>query len=186
MALEQIIANYGLAGLFLGAGLEGETTVVIGGAMTHKGILPFWPAVAAAAAGSFLADQLFFLLGRRFRNHPRVRRAQHRPAFARALRAFEKYPVLFVFAFRFLYGLRTVSPIAIGTTALPARSFMVINAAAAAVWGLTFVSLGHWFGEAIEVAFGRLPSTRHLLVAAAIATTVGIAIYLVRRRRQDR
>lgn len=74
--LDQIIAEYGLAGLFAGAAVEGETIVVIGGMMVHRGILPFLPAIAAAAGGSFLSDQLFFMLGRRFRDHSIVQRIQ--------------------------------------------------------------------------------------------------------------
>ncbi|WP_159978926.1 MULTISPECIES: DedA family protein [unclassified Novosphingobium] len=184
MSLEQIITEYGLVGLALGAGLEGETVVVIGGLMTHRGILPFWPSVAAAAAGSFLADQLFFLLGRRFREHRFVRGLQRRPAFARALTAFNRHPVLFVFAFRFLYGLRTVSPLAIGTTLLSARKFLAINAAAAIVWALVFVTVGHWFGQAIEAEFGRIKSLEHLVGGAlAIAAIIGIAVLLVRKNR---
>lgn len=182
MSLEQVISEYGLVGLALGAGLEGETVVIIGGLMTHRGILPFWPAVAAAALGSFLADQLFFLLGRHFRGHRFVHRFQRRPAFARALAAFDKYPVSFVFAFRFLYGLRTVSPLAIGTTRLSARKFLAINAAAAMVWALVFVTIGHWFGQAIEAEFGRIKSAEHLVgVVLAAAAILGIAVMLMRK-----
>jgi len=183
MTLEQIITNYGLVGLFLGAGIEGETIVLLGGTMVHQGLLPLWPAVAAAAIGSFIADQLFFLLGRRFRDHPRVQRMQQRPAFARALRTFDKHPVAFVFAFRFLYGLRTVSPIAIGTTRLRARTFLLLNAAAAVLWGLLFVGLGYWFGQAIEAAFGRIRDAAHLVLPGlAVAVVLGMALHLVYRR----
>lgn len=183
ISLEQIIANYGLLGLFLGAAMEGETVVLIGGTMVHHGLLPFWPAAAAAAGGSFLADQLFFLLGRRFRDRPFVQRMQARPAFVRALRIFERHPAAFVFAFRFLYGLRTVSPIAIGTTQLRARTFLLLNAAAAMVWGMVFVGLGYWFGEAIEAAFGQVREAGAIILpVAAVAGVAALILHLVRRR----
>ena len=53
---------------------------------------------------------------------------------------FDRHPTLFVFAFRFLYGLRTVSPVAIGTTRLPTARFMALNGTAALVWA-TMLSL---------------------------------------------
>lgn len=179
ISLDHIIAQYGLLALFLGAGIEGETVAVIGGLTVHRGLLPFWPAVAAAMAGSFAADQIFFFLGRHFREHAFVRRMQRRPAFARVLGEFEKRPVIFVLAFRFLYGLRTVSPVAIGTTSLPARTFLLANVAAAMVWGLAFVTIGYWFGQGIESGFGRIRSLEHLLLGAGAALVV-MAIALPR------
>lgn len=182
--LDQIISEYGLPGLLAGAAVEGETTVVIGGMMVHRGVLPLVPAIAAAAAGSFLSDQLFFILGRRFRDHAIVRRIQRKPAFAKALSTFERHPLLFVFAFRFLYGLRTVSPIAIGTTQLPARTFFLVNAAAALVWGAAFVCVGVFFGTAIEEAFGRIKSLTHVLIGTGVvAFILWLVIAIVKWRR---
>lgn len=160
--------------------------VILGGVMVHRGILAFLPAVAVAAAGSFVADQAFFLIGRRFRNHRMVRKVQGTPAFAKALAAFDRHPTLFVFAFRFLYGLRTVSPLAIGTTRLPTRTFLLVNALAAIVWGAVFVTVGYCFGTAIEAAFGRLRSAEHIAFAAVgVAVLVGLAAAIARRRRGD-
>ena len=116
LTIEALIARYGLAAIFIGAGIEGETSVLAGGLFAHEGMLSLPGAMIAAASGSFLADQAFFAAGRRFRDHRWVQRAQHKPAFAKALETLERHPIGFIFAFRFLYGLRTVSPIAIGTT----------------------------------------------------------------------
>jgi membrane protein DedA with SNARE-associated domain len=179
ISLEQIIGDYGLPGLFLGAAVEGETVVVLGGMMVHRGVLPFFPAIVAAAIGSFAADQLFFFLGRAFRHRPFVKRQQRKPAFVKALATFEKHPLLFVFAFRFVYGFRTVSPVAVGTTSLPARTFLVINALAAAVWATLFVSLGYCFGAAIERMVGRLPRLEPIFIGATVvAIAVVCALYL--------
>lgn len=70
MALEQFVSDYGAFGLFAGAGLEGETVAMLGGVLAHRGLLDFWTAVLAVAAGSFLTGQIFFLAGRRFRKSP--------------------------------------------------------------------------------------------------------------------
>jgi membrane protein DedA with SNARE-associated domain len=187
VTIEALLAQYGVLALFIGAGIEGETVVVLGGVMVHRGIIPFVPAAAAAAMGSFVADQIFFSLGRRFRGHRFVRRLQASPAFSRAIAAFDKRPTLFVFGFRFLYGLRTVSPIAIGTTRLPVSRFITSNALAALVWGLMFVTLGYFFGQAVEAAFGRVRDLSHVLLPIlAVLLIVGGTIHLVRRRRQNK
>ncbi len=184
MTLDSLIASYGVWALGLGAGVEGETVVILGGVMVHKGLLSFVPAVAAAAIGSFIADQLFFTLGRRFRHHRFVRKTQQRAVFARALAAFDRHPTLFVFSFRFIYGLRTVSPLAIGTTSLPAGRFLAVNAIAAIVWSITFVTVGFLFGQSVERLFGRFRGIEYLLLpVVGAAAAITLAIHLVRRRR---
>jgi membrane protein DedA with SNARE-associated domain len=108
-----------------------------------------------------------------------------RPAFHKAIEAFEKRPTLFIFGFRFLYGLRTVSPIAIGTTNLPVTHFLAANAAAAAVWGTVFVTLGYLFGKSIETLFGHIREAGYVFlpVIGAMLVIAGI-VYFVRNRRK--
>ena len=162
--------------------------VLAGGLFAHEGMLSLPGAMIAAASGSFVADQAFFAAGRRFRNHRWVQRAQAKPAFAKALDTLERHPIGFIFVFRFLYGLRTVSPIAIGTTQVPARTFLWINAVAAAVWGVLFTGLGYVFGTGIAELLGRYrPHGRQWLwvaLAALVLGTVVAAVRWWRRRRQ--
>ncbi|WEJ99185.1 MAG: VTT domain-containing protein [Candidatus Sphingomonas phytovorans] len=174
MAIEALIARYGLAAIFLGAGIEGETCVLAGGVLAHRHLLPLWGVWLAAAAGSFVADQLFFAGGRYFRDHPRVRAMAAKPGFAKALVTLERHPVLFVMGFRFLYGLRTVSPIAIGTSHIHTRTFLSLNALAAAIWAALFTGIGYGFGGGIERLFGGTLSAGRLVPIAV----VGIVLLL--------
>lgn len=183
MTLEAIVARYGLFALFLGAGFEGEMAVVTGGLLAHRGLFQLWAAMLVACAGSFAADQMWFHIGRRFAGSERVQRAQARPAFARALAMFRRRPVAFIFAFRFLYGFRTVSPIAIGTTDVSAKLFVAVNLVSAIVWAVTFTGIGYAFGHSFERLVGRyLPDTWTLVaIVAAFAAAIGI-VHLARRR----
>ncbi len=182
MNLEALLAQFGLPAIFLGAAAEGETAVLLGGMIVHRGLVGFGPAIAAAALGSFLADQLFFFLGHRFRDHPRVLRIRARPAFQRASAAFSRYPTAFVFAFRFLYGLRTVSPLAIGTTGFPARRFLLLNALAALLWATVFITLGYLFGQSVEAVFGRIRPVEHVLLAGIALAVVGTGLFHLLRK----
>jgi membrane protein DedA with SNARE-associated domain len=178
LSIEALIAKYGLLALFAGAGIEGETVVIAGGLLAHKGLFSLPGAMAAAAAGSFLADQIFFALGRYFRDRPWVRRVRQRALFERALGLLERYPIGFIFAFRFLYGFRTISPVAIGTTRVSARLFVLVNGVSAIVWGVVFTGVGYLFGHGFEKAIERLLPDRHaiLILAAggvALAALVG-------------
>jgi membrane protein DedA with SNARE-associated domain len=186
LAIEAIIARYGVWAVLAGAGIEGEAVVVTAGILAHKGLLPIWGVAVAAAVGSCLIDQLWFLLGRYFRASRWVQAAKVRPAFQRALRILEKHPTPFILAFRFIYGMRTVSPIAIGTSAVPARTFVPLNMLAAAIWGPLIAWLGYLFGKALDPWLHDVKSI--ILIAAGVAVMIavgGLAVrWIIRARRK--
>lgn len=178
MTIEAIIAHYGLPALFLGAGLEGETVVMLGGLMAHRGLINPFAAAAAASVGSFVADQFFFLAGRRFRNARWMRRLIQRPTFAKAIARLERHPNAFILSFRFIYGLRTISPAAVGTSQISARRFLLLNLIAAVVWGSLFTTIGYVFGSSVEKVAG---SISHVVIAALVlAVTVYLCVRLYR------
>ena len=184
MSIESLVAQYGLAALFAGAALEGEAAVIAGGLLAHQGLLSLPGAAAAAAAGSFLADQGWFAFGRHFRERRWVAKLRNTAAFARAQAQLERHPRRFIFAFRFLYGLRTVSPIAIGTTRVPAHTFVLVNAASAAIWGVVFTGIGYLFGHAFERLVGRITAHWPLAVAALAVAALAFAWFRWRKGRQ--
>lgn len=188
--LEGFIANYGAIVIFIGAMLEGETMVVLAGFLAHQGVIDVRIVAIAAFAGSFAGDQAWFWAGRRFTGHPFIERQRKRPLFAAALARVEAHPVAFILAFRFLYGLRTISPLAVGVSSVPARLFMVLNAVSAVAWALLITAIGWTFGQTAEIALGRMDAVEHkVVVGLAAGLIVSGAIYLivrVFRARRDR
>lgn len=182
-AIETFIANYGAAVVLLGAALEGETVVVTAGMAAHQGLIDVRLVALAAFAGSFFGDQAWFWAGRRFADSAFVARQRQRAAFARALAEVEMHPVAFILAFRFLYGLRTVSPLAVGVSNVPARTFMALNAIAAAVWAVAITAVGWFFGQTAEALLGRMDRAEHKLIVGFVAglAIAAIAGFLVRR-----
>lgn len=183
MNIELLIENYGLPAIFLGTAFEGETAAFLAGVIAHRGLLTYWAASMAASAGSFAGDQMWFFAGRYAAQWSFVRRLMETPALARVTHLLEKYPTGFIFAFRFLVGLRTISPIVIGTTRISTQKFLVINLLAALVWGQLFTALGYAFGHGIEQMLGRLPLRNHLLVALAAAAIIAGAALLLHRMK---
>jgi len=186
MNIESLIAAYGLPAVGIGAVIEGETVVMVGGAMARRGLLDRDWLILAAASGSFLGDQTWFFLGRRWRDLPRLRALAASRGFAKARRVFDRQPGLFVFGFRFAYGLRTVSPIAIGMTDYPAGRFMAINALASLIWAWLFVSLGGILGQAFTALLGPLEAHEHLLAVLAAAAAGAAVLHLLVRRLAKR
>ncbi|KQV81819.1 DedA family protein [Rhizobium sp. Root1220] len=182
MSLELLIENYGLIAIFLGTAIEGETAAFLGGVAAHRHLLSYLTASLAASAGSFAGDQMFFFLGRYLRRLSFVQRIIEKPAVARVNGLLERHPIGFIFAFRFLPGLRTISPVVIGTTTVPTTTFLLLNVAAAMVWGQLFTSVGYIFGHGVEQLLGHLSLHLHLIIAMAAALLLVFAGSVVRRR----
>ncbi|KPH05761.1 DedA family protein (plasmid) [Rhizobium acidisoli] len=183
MSIELLIENYGLLAIFLGAAFEGETAAFLGGVIAHRELLPYWSASLAATAGSFAGDQFWFFAGRYAARWSLVRRLMEKPALARVTQLLEKYPTGFILAFRFLVGLRTISPIVIGTTRISTGKFVILNAIAALIWGQLFTALGYLFGHGIEQILGHLSLHRHLLIAFGAAAVAAAAALAFRKMR---
>ncbi len=184
LSIEALFARYGLVAIFLGAGLEGETAVVTGGVLAHQGLVPLWGAMAVAVAGSFVADQLLFAGGRRFRDSAFIRRIRARPAFAKSIDLLERHPRSFIFAYRFVYGVRTVSPVAIGTSRISQRLFVGVNLIAALVWGCGFSAIGSRRGTGIAEFVDRIGLRRLLTIAGITLAVIVFAVLAWRKWRR--
>lgn len=182
--IEGLVVKYGLFGVLLGAGIEGEAVVFLSGVLAHRGLMPLWQVMSAAALGSFVADQLFFLLGRRAASLPYVQKLNRAPAMQRARGLLHAHPTGFILAFRFLYGMRIISPVLIGTTEIPALRFMALNALAACLWAVMVAGIGYAFGNAVEALFGHLRLHLHVILALSAIAIGALGLFLVRRARR--
>ncbi len=184
--IHQLIEHYGALGVALGGGIEGESAVVIGGAMAREGLFNVWWAALAAFAGAWISCQLFFLVGRSQRDSKLVHRITEKAVFARALKMIDRHPRLFCFGFRFIYGFRVTGPIAISMSHVRARDFALLQLASAAIWGPGLVWLGYAFGKQIVHLVKLLLTPGHALIAAAVGIVAVLAWLQWRRRRAAR
>jgi membrane protein DedA with SNARE-associated domain len=185
--LDGFIATYGVLVVFIGAALEGETMVVLAGLLAHHGVLDIRAVALAAFAGSFLGDEAWFWAGRRFADRPFIERQRTRPVFAASLARVEAHPVAFILAFRFIYGFRTIAPLAVGVSRVPVRLFMALNAISALVWAILIAAIGWTFGQAAERTLGRMDAIEHkLLIGLGAGIVVSAVVYLIVRQRRAR
>ncbi len=180
MSIEALIGQFGPVVLVIGAGLEGETVAMIGGMVAHRGLISLPMAWVAVLAGTMLADQGFFFVGRHLRHRPALARFRASPTMKKAQARFEKAPALFILIFRFLYGLRTASPLVIGISGFSPARFALLNLIAAVVWSALFVGIGYAFGLGLDAALGRIAHHRDWLPYLLIPLAAGLAIWSVR------
>jgi membrane protein DedA with SNARE-associated domain len=178
--LESLIARWGYLGIFVGTFLEGETILVLGGFAAHRGLLRLPQVMLAAFAGSVLSDQLFFFLGRRHGDALLARRPQWQAGAERVRGLLNRYSTALILVFRFLYGLRNITPFVLGMSNVSTARFMVLNVIGAAAWAVAIALLGWFVGEAAKQMLGHVQRYERGIVAAIVA--VGVVLWLWHHR----
>lgn len=182
--LEAFVARFGYLAIGLGTFLEGETVLLAGGAFAHKGLLSLPGVVLAAFVGSLAGDQLWFFVGRRFGRPFLERRPQWQARVARVDGFLARFGAAFVLGFRFLYGLRTVTPLLLGASGYPAWRFAVLNVAGAAAWAVGF-GVGGWaLGATLATVLQRSARVEEAVLGAAVLVLAGWAVSRALRRRR--
>lgn len=151
MTLHDLIAQYGYAALFIGTFLEGETILLIAGYLAHQGDLDLLLAIFWAFLGTFAGDQTFFFLGRFKGVKFLERRENWREKSQKAFDLLHRHQVPVILGFRFLYGIRNVTPFVIGASGLRPIRFFILNMLGAATWAVTFGVVGYQFGQLAEM-----------------------------------
>ena len=182
--LESLLNNYGYPILLLGTFLEGETILILGGVAAHLGYLSLGWVIACGFVGTLFGDQLYFYLGRRHGSEFLARRSTWQARSQRVHRILERYPVLLVLGFRFLYGLRTVTPFVLGTSKVPYLLFTVLNVIGAGIWAIAIGLAGFYFGHSVEIVLGEIK--QYEIQVFAFITVAGLlvwGIFILRKRR---
>ena len=172
MDLASLIQNWGYPAVFAGSLIEGETILALAAVAAHRGYLALPWVIAVAAAGGFLGDQIYFLVGRFGGDRVLARWPTLRPGAERVRQLLERYDTPLILGVRFLYGLRTVGPIAIGMSRVPWLRFAALNLVGAIVWAGLVAGIGYALGEALTRLLGDLKHIEEwvfggVLVAAA-------------------
>jgi membrane protein DedA with SNARE-associated domain len=177
--IEALIAQYGYLAIFVGTLLEGETILVLGGLAAHRGLLSLPGVMAAACAGSLTSDQVMFQIGRRRGSAWLARRPTWHAAVARVQHLIARHEVAVIVGFRFLYGLRNVTPVVLGMSRVSTARFAALNAVGAVVWAIAVTLLGWWIGAAAQQLVGRLEHYERGIAIGVAA--IGIAAWCWRR-----
>jgi membrane protein DedA with SNARE-associated domain len=153
--------------LFVWTIFEGETCLFLAGAYAIDGTPNIVLCILSAFGGSLAGDQMWFFIGRLKGNSTLFRRPSWRQKAQKVFAILEKHNTLLILGFRFLYGLRTVTPFAIGMSAVKTKRFIFLNVIGAAVWATTFGLAGYLSANAFITYFEKPHHRRWIILAVA-------------------
>lgn len=148
--ISKYITQYGYLAILLGTFLEGETIVIIAGYLASQGLIAWELVAVCAVLGSCTSDQIMFSIGKFKGPWVMQRFAWLDRGAKKVLPLMRKHENLLAFGFRFVYGVRNVTPICLGAGGMSYMRFFILNVTGGIVWALSFVGAGYFFGEAVK------------------------------------
>ena len=175
--LTGLLKEYGYIILYLWSILEGELGLIMAGLLSHSGDMNLYLAIFVAGLGGFSGDQIYFYIGRLNKDYIRKKLKTQKRKFALAKVLLDKYGWPIVFAQRYMYGLRTIIPMSIGTTDFNAKKFAFINFISALVWATATIYPVYYFGEEILTLLEELKEYWYVALIFGITFLVSVSFY---------
>jgi len=149
--LRNILSEYGIVAVFAGTFLEGESVLVVAGAMASQQFLNPLSVWIAAAAGAWSGHIAWFIVGRFIGKKPVERFALKRGLFQKLNLVnsyIEKNRTKAVVLLQYLYGVRIIGAISFGISEIKLLWFAAAQAVNCIVWAILIGSAGFFFGKA--------------------------------------
>jgi membrane protein DedA with SNARE-associated domain len=182
MNVVDLIQSYGYLAVAVGAFLEGEASLALGGFAAYRGHLALPEVIFIATIATFLGDQLYFHLGRKFGAPLLERFPSMQSRAARATGLLHRHHLPLMLSIRFMYGLRTPGLIAMGMCKVSSLRFFVLSLVTAILWAVGVVGAGYVFGGAMEQVLMNL-GYYQLWLAGAMLLCGSVWFLLARRAR---
>jgi len=166
--------------------VEGEIILLLGGLAAYSGYLSLPWVIGIAFSGTFVADQIYFFLGRWHSARILAARPSWKARMNKAERLFRRFRTPLILVFRFLYGIRAVLVFVIGMSRIPSSKFALLNGLGAMIWAIAVGTGGYFFGGVFEALLGKIKTVELTLLGALLIT--GSVFWIARffRRRWTR
>ncbi len=147
--MEDIIREWGYLALFLYSFGGGFVGLVVAGIFSYTGELNLYMSMAIAGVSNFLGDQFLFYMARTNKHFAKDTMKKYGRKVAYAHLLMRKYGSFAIFLQKYVYGIKTLIPLAIGLTKFSAPKFMIYNVFASIVWAVVVGSIAFMLGEVV-------------------------------------
>lgn len=178
------LSTYGYIALFLYSLGGGFVGLMAAGVLSFMGKMDLTTSIAVAVVSNFLGDLLLFYLARYHKQDVLKYFHKHRRKLALSHVLMKKHGSWIIFMQKFVYGIKTLIPLAIGLTKYDFVKFAIFNLAAAVLWGLV-VGVGSFLaGKPILGVYDFIAERPYLAPVIILAIGTMIWVYLSRASRK--
>ena len=154
--MESMLENletYGYIVLFLYSFGGGFVALMGAGVLSYTGHMDLTTSLIVAFTANFLGDMMLFYMGRYHKKEVIAYMHKHKRKLALSHLLMKKRGSWVIFLQKYVYGIKTLIPLAIGITKYDLKKFAVLNLFASALWALV-VGIGSFMaGEAIKTGY---------------------------------
>ena len=147
------LETYGYIVLFLYSFGGGFVALMGAGVLSYIGHMDLSTSIIVATTANFLGDMILFYMGRYNKSEVMKYLHKHKRKLALSHILMKKHGSWVVFLQKYVYGVKTLIPLAIGITKYDLKKFAILNLFASVLWGLV-VGIGSFMaGEAIKSGY---------------------------------
>ncbi|MDQ7043329.1 MAG: DedA family protein [Sulfurimonas sp.] len=180
------LETYGYIGLFLYSLGGGFVALVGAGVLSFLGKMDLSTSIAVAFTANALGDILLVYLSRYQRSMMMEGIKKHRRKLALSHILMKKYGSWIILIQKFVYGIKTLIPIAIGLTKYDFKKFIILNIGSSAIWALV-VGFGSFYsGEFLVKVAGVVSEKPWIAIVILVVFSGSLWLYLEKATKKKR
>ncbi|MBR8462217.1 DedA family protein [Campylobacter sp. faydin G-105] len=172
------LSTYGYIILFLYTLGGGMVALIAAGVLSYAGKMDIGASIAIATVSNALGDTLLFYLSRYNKSAFLSYIRPHRRKLAYSHILMKRYGDKIIFFKKFIYGLKTIVPVAIGLTSYSFYKFIVINVVASIGWAIIIGMLSYYAGEFFIKVSDYMDSHGYIMPIIMLSILGGIWYFL--------
>lgn len=179
--MDEMLTNlsaYGYIVLFLYSLGGGFVALLGAGVLSFMGKMDLSLSIAIAFIANFIGDSLMFYMSRYHKREMMEYFKKHRRKLAFSHLLLKKHGSWIIIVKKFIYGLKTLVPLAVGLTNYDFWKFSAYNAVGAAIWAIVVGGLSFLFGGALIEGYKMVADKPYLAPVMLIIVGGSVWFYL--------
>jgi membrane protein DedA with SNARE-associated domain len=178
------LSTYGYVVLFLYSLGGGFVALLGAGVLSFMGKMDISLSIAIAFTANFIGDSLMFYMSRYHKREMMEYFTKHRRKLAFSHLLLKKHGSWIIVVKKFIYGLKTLVPLAIGLTKYDFWKFSAYNALGALIWAIVVGGGSYLFGGALIEGYKVVANKPYLAPVMLVLIGGTIWIYLSRATKK--
>ncbi|MDD5716560.1 MAG: DedA family protein [Sulfuricurvum sp.] len=172
------LSTYGYIVVFLYSLGGGMVALIGAGVLSFMGKMDLSLSITVALIANFIGDSLMFYMSRYHKREMMEYFKQHRRKLAFSHLLLKRHGSWIIIVKKFIYGLKTLVPLAVGLTKYDFWKFSGYNAVGAAIWAVIVGGGSYLFGGALIEGYKALSDKPYLAPLMLLLIGGSVWIYL--------